>query len=75
MTTSLEIMILSNIPNSQNAEDFSNVRRDTCRMFRKKKRDYMKAKVNKQEENSKNKNIREMYKDMNSRRALNLALM
>ena len=47
-------------PNNQTAEDFSNVRCDTCRMFRKQKRDYMKAKVNKLEENSKNKNIREM---------------
>ena len=44
---------------------FSNVRRDTCRMFRKKKHDYMKAKDNKLEENSKNKNIREMYKGIN----------
>ena len=45
-------------------------------MFRKKKCDYMKAKVNKLEENSKNKNIWEMYKGlMNSRRAINLALM
>ena len=34
-------------------------------MFRKKKRDYMKAKVNKLEENSKNKNILEMYKGVN----------
>ena len=34
-------------------------------MFRKKKHDYMKAKVNKLEENSKNKNIREMYKGIN----------
>ena len=34
-------------------------------MFRKKKRDYMKAKVNKLEENGKNKNIREMYKGKN----------
>ena len=31
----------------------------------KKKHDYMKAKVNKLEENSKNKNIREMYKGIN----------
>ena len=31
-------------------------------MFRKKKRDYIKAKVNKLEENSKNKNVLEMYK-------------
>ena len=36
-----------------------------CRMFRKKKRDYMKAKVNKPQENSKNKNIREMCKGIN----------
>ena len=34
-------------------------------MFRKKKRDYMKAKVNKLEENCKNKNIQEMYKGIN----------
>ena len=44
--------------NNQTAEDFSNARPDTCTMFRKKKRDYIKAKVNKLEENSKNKNIR-----------------
>ena len=36
-------------------------------MFRKKKkRDYTKAKVNKLEENSKNKNNREMYKGINA---------
>jgi len=52
-------------PNNQTAEDFSNVRRNTCRMFRKKKRDYMKAIVNKLDENSKNKNIRETYKGIN----------
>ena len=34
-------------------------------MFRIKKRDYMKTKVNKLEENSKNKNIRDMYKGIN----------
>jgi hypothetical protein len=34
-------------------------------MFRKKKRDYMKVKVNKLEENNKNKNIREMYEGIN----------
>ena len=49
-------------------------RRDTCTMFRKKKRDYMKAKVNKLEENRKNKNNRERGL-RNSRRAINLALM
>ena len=45
-------------PNNQTAEYFSNARRDTCRTFKKKKRDCMKAKVNKHEENSKNKSIR-----------------
>ena len=34
-------------------------------MSRKKKREYMKAKFNKLEENSKNKNIREMYTGIN----------
>ena len=38
------------------------MKRDTCRTFKKRKRDYMIAKVNKLEENIKNKNIREMYK-------------
>ena len=32
-------------PNNQTAEDFSNVMRDTCRMFRKKNLVYMKAKA------------------------------
>ena len=53
-------------PNDQTAEYFSNVRRDPCRMFWKKKCDYMMAKVNKLEENSKSKNIREMYKGINN---------
>ena len=35
------------------------------RMFRKKKRGYMKVKVNKLEENSQNKNILVMYKGIN----------
>jgi len=45
-------------------------------MVRKKKCNYMKAKVNKFEENSKNKNIREMYNGINEfKKAINLALM
>jgi hypothetical protein len=44
----------------QTEEDFTNVRRDTCRNSKKKKRDYMKTRVN-----SKNKNIRETYKGIN----------
>jgi hypothetical protein len=44
-------------------KDFTNVRHDTSRTFKKKKHDYMKAKVDKLEENSNNKNTREMYKE------------
>ena len=59
-----ELLWLQN-PNDQTAEYFSNVRLVTCRMFRENKRHYMKANVNKLEENSKNTNIREMYKGIN----------
>ena len=46
-------------------KDFTNIRRDTCGTFKKKKRDCMKAEVDKLEENSNNKNTLEMYKDIN----------
>ena len=51
--------------NDQTAEHLTNIRRDTYKTFRENKRDYMKAKGNKLEENSRNKNIREMYKGIN----------
>ena len=57
-----EILLWIQNPNDQTAEEFTIVKHDTCRTFKKKKSDYMKAKVNKLEENSENKNIREMYK-------------
>ena len=47
------------------ADDFTNIRHDTCKTFQKKKLDYMNAKVNKHKGNSKNKNIREMHKGIN----------
>ena len=47
------------------AEDLTNIKHGTCRAFKESKRHYMKAKVNKLEENSKNKNIQEMYKGVN----------
>ena len=40
-------------PKDQTAEDLTNIRRDTCRTFKKKKCEYMKAIVNDLEENSK----------------------
>ena len=42
--------------NDQTAEDFTNIRPDTFRTFKKKEHDY-KAKVNRPEKVSKNKNI------------------
>jgi hypothetical protein len=59
-----KLLCLQN-PNDQTVDEFSNVRRDTCRTFGGKTRDYVKAKVNKLEENSKYRDIREMYKGIN----------
>ena len=52
-------------PNERNVEDFSSVRCYSCRTLKKKKGDYMKAKVNWLEENSKNKIILEIYNGIN----------
>jgi hypothetical protein len=41
------------------------VRRETCRTFRNKKREYLKGKINELETNNKNKNIRELYRGIN----------
>ena len=66
-----KLLCLQN-PNDQTAEDFSNVTSDTSRTFKKKKCDYMK----KLEENSKNKNIQEMYKGINEfKKVINLVLI
>ena len=51
-------------PNDQTAEDFTNIRHDTCRTLKRKKRNYMKVKVNTHEENSKTVNG-EIYKGIN----------
>jgi hypothetical protein len=40
----------------------SNVRREASRRFRNKKREYLKVKINELESNSKNKNIRDLYR-------------
>ena len=62
--------------NDKSAEDLTNIRHDPRRTFKEKKRDYMKAKVNKLEENIKYNNIREMHKVLiNSKININLAHM
>jgi hypothetical protein len=48
-------------PNQNNVNNFSKAGRH----FRNKKREYLKAKINELETHSKNKNIREMYREIN----------
>jgi hypothetical protein len=52
-------------PNQSNVENLNNVRREASRHFRNKKKEYLKAKINELETNSKNKNIRDLYRGIN----------
>jgi hypothetical protein len=45
-------------PNHSNVDDLNNVRREASRYFRNKEKEYLKAKINELETNSKTKNIR-----------------
>jgi hypothetical protein len=45
-----------------NEDNLSNVRREASRLFRNKKMEYLKDKINEIELNSKNKNIRDLYR-------------
>jgi hypothetical protein len=45
-----------------NEDHLSNVRREASRHFRNKKREYLKDRINEIELNSKNKNIRDLYR-------------
>jgi hypothetical protein len=49
-------------PSIVNEDNLRNVRRDASRRFRNKKREYLKGKINDIESNSKNKNIRDLYR-------------
>jgi hypothetical protein len=48
-----------------NGESLKNLRSETSRIFRNKKRDYLKGKINELETNNKNKNIRDLYRSIN----------
>jgi len=52
-------------PSQSNVDNPNYVRRDASRHFRKKKKAYLKAKIEKLETNSKNKNIRDLYRGIN----------
>jgi hypothetical protein len=49
-------------PNQSNVDNLNNVRREASRHFGNKKKEYLKGKVNVLETNSKNKNIRDLYR-------------
>jgi hypothetical protein len=42
-----------------------NLRYETSKTFRNKKREYLKGKINEHETNNKNKNIRDLYRGIN----------
>jgi hypothetical protein len=48
-----------------NEDNLSNVRWEASIHFRNKKREYKKDKINELESNSKNKNIRDLYRGIN----------
>jgi hypothetical protein len=52
-------------PSEINGDNLSNIRRETGRHFRDKKREYMKDKVDEHATNSMNKNIRDLYWEIN----------
>jgi hypothetical protein len=52
-------------PNEINRDNLKNVRHEASRYFRNKKRDYLKDKINELAMNSKNKNIRNLYRVIN----------
>jgi hypothetical protein len=52
-------------PTRKSGDNLNNVRREASRHFRKKKRECLKDKINELATNSKNKNIRDMYRGIN----------
>jgi hypothetical protein len=52
-------------PNHSNLDNQNNVRHEASRHFRNKEKDYLKAKSNDLENNSKIKNIRDLYRGIN----------
>jgi hypothetical protein len=56
-------MVAKYIPMSGN--NLQNLRHETNRTFRNKKREYLRGKINELETNNKNKNIRDLYRVIN----------
>jgi hypothetical protein len=63
-------------PSQINGDNLQNVKRETIRTFRNKKREYLKGKINELETNNKRKNIRDLYRVlMNLRKGTSLDLI
>jgi hypothetical protein len=60
----VKFMWLQN-PSEINWDNLNNVRREASRYFINKKKEYLKDKINELATNSKNKNIRDLYRGMN----------
>jgi hypothetical protein len=52
-------------PSQINGDNLQNLKHEMKRTFRKKKREYLKGKINELETNNKNKNIRDLYRGIN----------
>jgi len=52
-------------PNQSNVDNLNNVRREASRHFRKKKKEYLKAKIDDRDTNRKTKNITDLYRSIN----------
>jgi hypothetical protein len=52
-------------PSEIKRDNLKNIRREASRHFRNKKREYQKDKINEVASNSKNKNIRDLYRGIN----------
>jgi hypothetical protein len=51
--------------NQISGDNLKNLRRETSRTFRNKKKEYLKGKINELETNNRNKNIRDLYRGIN----------
>jgi hypothetical protein len=52
-------------PSQINRDNLQNLRRETSRIFRNKKREYVKGKISELETNNRDKNIRHLYRGIN----------
>jgi hypothetical protein len=55
-----------------NGDNLNNTRREASKYFRNKKREYLEDKINELRTNSKNKNIRDLYRGINKLKRNNI---